>query len=105
MSRRDEVTNELPPKPGDVVDGTFRIQSRLGGGAAGEAFSVTLVRSWRGHSQGESFCLKWYRQDLFKREPSPNVIARRVREAAVGASHEHPTLVKVYDASEFWDGA
>jgi serine/threonine protein kinase len=104
MSRRDEGASGHIPKLGDIVDGTFRIQDRLGGGAAGETFSATLVREWCGHPEGKTICLKWYKQEMFKREPSPNVIARRIREATVGGLHSHPNLVKVYDTSEFWAG-
>jgi len=90
------------PKPGDVVDGTFLINNRLGGGAAGDTFKVALVRPWGGNPEGTPFCLKWYKDEIFKREPSVNVIARRVREASVGSSIRHPTLVRVSDTSEFW---
>jgi serine/threonine protein kinase len=90
------------PKPGGVIDNTFRVEERLGGGAAGDAFRVSLIRAWSAHSEGTSFCLKWYKDEVFKRESSENVIARRVREATVGSSVSHSTLVRVYDTSEFW---
>jgi eukaryotic-like serine/threonine-protein kinase len=90
------------PEVGNVVDQIFRVEKRLGSGAAGTAFKVTLTRDWADHRTGDLFCLKWYRDDIFKREAAPTVIARRVREATIGGSLKHPNLVRVYDTSEFW---
>lgn len=90
------------PKPGDVIDDTFRVEEQLGGGAAGDAYRVSLTRVWSAHPEGTPFCLKWYKDEVFKRESSENVIARRVREATIGSSISHPTLVRVYDTSAFW---
>jgi serine/threonine protein kinase len=92
------------PEVGNIVDGTFQIEKYLGGGAAGKAFEVTLVRDWAGHPRGKNFCLKWYRDEIFDREKIENVIARRVREATLGGSLKHPNLVRTYDTSEFWVG-
>lgn len=105
MSWQRNAHDTRVPKSGDIIDGTFRILNRLGGGAAGEVFSAALVREWSGHPEGTIFCLKWYRDDIFKREPSENVVARRVREAIIGGSLSHPNLVKAYDMSELWADA
>ena len=92
------------PVEGQIIDGTFRVESRLGSGAAGTAFMVTLTRAWAGRESGTAFCLKWYKDDVFDWEAAPNVVARRVREATIGGSLDHPNLVRVYDTSEFWAG-
>jgi serine/threonine-protein kinase len=85
-----------------VIDGIFRVERQLGGGAAGDVFAVSIIREWKGFSAGTIFCLKWYKSEMFKREPSANVIVRRVREAQIGGKIEHPNLVRAYDTSEYW---
>ena len=102
MKVSSKETDNRPPEPGEVVDGTFVVRDRLGGGASGEVFSVVLGREWAGLPPGTALCLKWYKNEIFNREPSPTVVARRVREATLGGSLNNQNLVKGYDASEFW---
>lgn len=97
-----EVKAGEMPEVGNIVDQTFQIEKCLGGGAAGGAFKVTLARTWDGHPRGTTFCLKWYKNEMFNREKTTTAIARRIREATVGGSIKHPNLVQVYDTSEFW---
>jgi serine/threonine protein kinase len=97
-----EVKPGAIPEIGNVVDETFEIERRLGNGAAGTAFEVKLTRDWNGLSKGSSLCLKWYNDDIFKKEPEPTAIARRVRESTVGGSLCHPNLVRVYSTIDFW---
>jgi len=97
-----EIKAGALPEVGNVIDKTFQIEKRLGGGAAGTAFEVRLVRAWRGFAQGHMMCLKWYSDDIFEKEAASTAIARRVREATIGGSLNHVNLIRVHDTSEFW---
>ncbi|WP_406698423.1 serine/threonine-protein kinase [Singulisphaera sp. Ch08] len=90
------------PQIGDVLDETFSIVSLLGEGAAGIAYEVSLARPWAGFEVGTRFCLKWYKGEVFKREPVATVVARRIREAVTGGRLHHANLVRIHDTSEFW---
>jgi len=90
------------PEVGDIIDGTFRIERSLGAGAAGSAFEVSLTRNWRELVSGRTMCLKWYKDEIFTREPKETAIHRRIREAVVGGAVDHPNLARVYDATDFW---
>lgn len=97
-----EVKPGGPPEVGNVIDGTFQVEKRLGAGAAGTAFEVSLTRDWGGHRQRQRLCLKWYDDRIFNREAEAIAIARRVRESRFGGALNHPNLVRIYDVSEFW---
>jgi serine/threonine protein kinase len=91
-----------PPEVGNIIDNLFQVEEHIGGGAAGTTFKVRLVGIWKGFSEGHEFCLKWYNNDILKREVVEIATARRVREATIGGSQNHVNLVCVHDTSEFW---
>jgi serine/threonine protein kinase len=89
-----EVKAGALPEIGNIIDKTFQVEKRLGGGAAGTAFEVRLVRAWGEFARGH----------IFKKEAASTAVARRVREATIGGSLNHVNLVRVHDTSEFWVG-
>lgn len=90
------------PKVGDIIDNTFRIEKKLGEGAAGTAYKATLTRDWNGLRRGDLACLKWHKDGVFRKESAGTVFARRARETLSCAALIHPNVVRVYDTSEFW---
>ena len=90
------------PAIGEIIDGLFKIERKLGSGATGTVFEVQLSVPWTSFRAGERFCLKWYAPAIFEREEARIIIARRIRESMVGSYLAHPNLVKVHDTAAFW---
>lgn len=92
----------MPPAVDEVLDGLFRVERRLGAGAAGDVFAVTLERLWQGLPAGRRLALKWYSPRILGREPEATVMARRLREASLGARIRHPNLVRTFELHDLW---
>lgn len=90
-----------PPAIGQLVDATFRVDSFLGNGAAGDVFAVVLEKPWHGLPVGTRLALKWYKDEIFKREAEATVVARRLREVGVASKVTHTNMVRLYDTTEF----
>ncbi len=86
---------------GDVIDNHFKIDAILGEGAAGQVFKVVLTQTWKTFPIGTPFALKYFKDEVLKRESESIVINRRVREIQTGIDIDHPHLIKSYNTSEF----
>jgi serine/threonine protein kinase len=83
------VTEPAPlPKPGDLIDGKYRVDHRIGCGAMSVVYQVT-------HRLTEKrFALKWLLPELAAED---DFAQRFLREAQVAGRFEHPNVVEVYD--------
>jgi serine/threonine-protein kinase len=83
------VTELAPlPKTGDLIDGKYRVDHRLGSGAMSVVYQVT-------HRLTEKrFALKWLLPEL---AADADFAQRFLREAQVAGRFEHPNVVEVYD--------
>jgi serine/threonine-protein kinase len=70
---------------GDVIDGRYRLERRLGKGGMGEVFEVSRL------SDDKRFAFK------IAREPDGTALARLAREAHVALAVEHENVVRVID--------
>lgn len=76
------------PKRGDVIDGKYRVDHRIGSGAMSVVYQVT-------HRVTEKrFALKWLLPELAAVD---DFAQRFLREAQVAGRFEHPNVVEVYD--------
>src|SRR5262245_33378664 len=81
---------EPGPVAGDVIDGTFRIEGRLGAGGMGVVYLARDVRL------GRPVALKLH-------APGAAYAARIEREAKVMARLAHPNVVTIYEVGT-WEG-
>jgi len=79
------------PKPGDLVAGKYRIESRLGQGAMGEVFSAENVLTHK------RVALKWLRPELLG---DADARRRFSNEARLAARISHPNVIDIYDVVE-----
>ncbi|HEY6879897.1 MAG TPA: serine/threonine-protein kinase [Polyangiales bacterium] len=86
-------TNE--PALGSIIDGRYRLESRLGAGGMGVVFAAVHTRTHK------RVALKWMREEALVRSEQERQAARLrfAREARIAASIRHPNVVDVYDAS------
>jgi serine/threonine protein kinase len=83
------MTEDAPlPKPGEVIDGKYRIDHRIGSGAMSVVYQVTHRVTQK------RFALKWLLPEL---AAQPEIAQRFLREAQVAGRFEHPNVVEVYD--------
>ncbi|HET6332541.1 MAG TPA: protein kinase [Polyangiales bacterium] len=76
------------PKTGDLIDGKYRVDHRIGSGAMSVVYQVT-------HRLTEKrFALKWLLPEL---AADADFAQRFLREAQVAGRFEHPNVVEVYD--------
>lgn len=90
-----ELTSSLLalPKPGDLLDGRYRIASELGRGGMGVVFAARNERT------GGDVALKWMLPRNVMRSASQRAegIARFVREARAISRIQHPNVVRIFD--------
>lgn len=83
------VSDNAPlPKPGDVIDGKYRIDHRIGSGAMSVVYQATHRVTQK------RFAVKWLLPELATKG---DFAERFMREARVGGRFEHPNVVEVYD--------
>ena len=86
----------VPVGVGELVDGRYRLNARLGAGGAGVVYDATDVRT------GEDVALKLLHPDPAMPDAA---VARFAREAEVAGSLGHPNAVAVLEAGTFSDGS
>ncbi len=85
----------VDPMIGRVLQGAFRIERRLGGGAMGTVYAATQL------SLGKLVAIKVLREHLRR---DPQVVRRFHREARAASVLEHPNSVRVVDFGETPEG-
>jgi serine/threonine protein kinase len=80
------------PKPGDVVDGKYRIEREIGRGGMAVVFAATQLLARR------EVAMKWLLPQVAKSEV---VVARFLREAQAAARIDHPNVVSVLDVGRW----
>jgi serine/threonine-protein kinase len=80
--------NASLPKPGDVIDGKYRVDHRIGSGAMSVVYQVTHRVTQK------RFAMKWLLPELAGKS---DLAERFLREARVGGRFDHPNVVEVYD--------
>jgi serine/threonine-protein kinase len=83
------VEAPLVPRPGDVFEGKYRVESEIGTGGMGVVMLATHL------SLGEPVALKFLRTEALDSE---GAVARFVREARATARIKSPHVVRVLDA-------
>ena len=81
----------MAPKPGDIVAGKYRIESKLGSGGMSEVFEATHLRT-----KGR-FAIKWMLPEIAQQ---PEAAWRFIRESQVNGRVRHPSVVEVFDLGE-----
>jgi serine/threonine-protein kinase len=76
------------PKPGDVIDGKYQVDHRIGSGAMSVVYQVTHRVTQK------RFAMKWLLPELAGKS---DLAERFLREARVGGRFDHPNVVEVYD--------
>jgi serine/threonine-protein kinase len=94
-SPRRLARGTLPPRPGALVDGRFRVEQRLAAGGFGTIFRATHLAS------GHQVALKVLHAD---HAADPELAARFRREGAALASLRDPHTVATYELGEAEDG-
>jgi serine/threonine protein kinase len=80
--------NASLPTPGEVIDGKYRLDHRIGNGAMSVVYQVTHRVTQK------RFAMKWLLPELAGKS---DLAERFLREACVGGRFEHPNVVEVYD--------
>ena len=91
----DEPTEELSPVADGALPARYAEVGKIGVGGMGEVIRV------RDRDLGRTCAFKSIRVDFATK---PNVIARFVEEAQIGAQLQHPNIPPVYDAGRLPDG-
>ena len=82
------------PSPGTIIDGRYRVISRLGAGGMADVFLA------EDEQLGRKVALKL----LYRRfAEDPDFVERFRREAQAAAGLQHPNVVSVYDRGSFDD--
>ncbi len=90
-----EHDDPLPvPRVGDVVDGRYRIDGRIGSGGMGVVFSATHLAT------GRKLACKWLvlRSNYRSQRERAAMLQRFLREAQAVGRIQHPNVVEVHDA-------
>lgn len=94
------------PKPGDLIDGLFKLNRELGQGAAGRVFQAALERDWTIASVGTEYgpihltagtnvAIKFFKAEIFEREAFSAGVVRRIQEGRTGSTVRHTNLVQI----------
>src|ERR1700677_4914349 len=79
-------------EPGDIVDGRYRVLSRLGAGGMADVFLA------EDQQLGRKVALKLLHRRFAE---DPDFVERFRREAQAAAGLQHPNVVSVYDRGSF----
>jgi serine/threonine protein kinase len=82
------------PAPGELLEGKYRIERKLGKGGMGAVFHATNIET------GKPVALKW----LLAPSSNLKACARFTREAQVAARIDHPNVVNVFDVGTHQGG-
>ncbi|MFW6050668.1 MAG: protein kinase domain-containing protein [Myxococcota bacterium] len=95
----DPARAEAEPRPGNLIDGRYRVEAPLGRGAMGAVYHVVDTGS------GAPVALKRLEVDWSDAQRSAHALLRFRREFHTMARLRHPSIVRVFDFGQDADGA